>query len=182
MNIIEIIMRKIEDTIYYTTSEVIAKTGIAPSTLFRQLKEKKIPTKMYLGTYLISATEVQNLEMKKEIKQHEIIITNYDINHGTLRGWLSKKENLNNLKKWSEGGYNEWNLMNSEDYLAYYCFLILPIWKKEGGYIHIKPSNKWLIDCGFKGFVQSFNNGYLKSENIDTLQDFFNKIVFKRIL
>lgn len=104
-------------------------------------------------------------------------VTQFDV-----RSWLSIDENRTKLDRWRTALNNRttnvlWYEMSFQDYLAYWCLVVRPEHERHVGRGYLrKPSYKWLERSGFKGFLRSFNDGYLWKDGIRTASDFFKKV------
>ncbi len=161
--------RVIQGIEYYTIPETIDLTHMNEKTLYRYIKEKRVSYTRFMDQYYIKNDSVQQL-IESNHPKFELAITKWDI---ATDQWLSNMENLMKLKNWAISTYTLWGSMALPDYLAYWRYLIKPLWKRENKTNSPYPQKQWLIDHGFKGFVVAFNKRYLESSGITTLSTFF---------
>ncbi|MFA5731617.1 MAG: helix-turn-helix domain-containing protein [Acidithiobacillus sp.] len=162
-------MQKINDIDYYTMVEFAQHVNLSENTVRRRIQSDKIRYIHNCGEILIPSTEIDRI--KKKNTKFQPYITKTDLQTDQ---WLQIKENIHKIKKWIENVYVQWNEMSIEDYIAYWKYLINPLWIRKKTVRDIYPSTRWLVKNGFKGFKQSFEHKYLlKLHQINTLNDFW---------
>lgn len=153
-----------------TVPEVASLIHIDDVTLYRWIKNKKCEAFSYSNQWYITKRWVDTHLSTQKQQKPQVVITKKDL---TTDPWLKQSENLAKLKDWNQSKYIHWSNMQLLDYIAYYRYIIKPIWLQENPSSMNYPTNKWLCSHQFVEFKNSFQDRYLKSEGIETLGNFW---------